>query len=268
MAFAECCGVVIGQDGSVYTRRYNNNKLNYSSFVNIPMEYNTQKVDAQYLLTDYPERRLYDFIIYDKNKGCFMKIRGGSLSSAGVTSVVPIPATPPAGIPMPNNLSAYVNLYSQMYNTGANGVASVFSLLKDKDGKVFTYSFAGALLTECEEFVMKEFSAASLLTETTVLHRLRTRPYLFIGVGKALYYYDLSTSRVYPYQLNPGFTGNITSIESDYKQKDNVIAVGLDNGEFYLLDVSEKAFMASQLPDPIHQTRVPGKVVDLFYKDR
>ncbi|WP_294142950.1 PKD-like family lipoprotein [uncultured Sanguibacteroides sp.] len=266
MAFAECCGVVIGQDGSVYTRRYNNNKLNYSSFVNIPMEYKTQKVDAQYLLVDHPKRELYDFVIYDRSGGRFMRIKGGSLSSAGNVSVVPVPANLPAEVPSPDKLSAYENLYSQLYNTGYNGVASVFSLLKDENGKVFAYSFAGVLLSECKELTMKEFKAASLLSESTVLHRLRTRPYLFIGKGKELYYYDLNTSTSYPCRLSTGFTGNITSIESDYSQKDNVLAVGLDNGDFYLLDVSEKAFMAPTLPEPIYRTNVPGKIVDHFYK--
>ncbi|MCR9013212.1 PKD-like family lipoprotein [Gabonibacter chumensis] len=265
-AFGDCCGVVIGQDGNVYTRIYDRNKLNYSSFVAIPMEYKKQKVNAQYLLNDHPKGEMYDMILYDKTQGAFMIVKGGSLSSAGGTSVVTAPETLPTGVPSPANLYAYENLYSQLYNTGYNGVASVFSLIKDKDGKVFVYSFAGPLLGECKELTKKEFKASALLSETSVWHRLRTRPYLFIGKGKELYYYDLNTSMLYPYRLSTGFAGNITSIESDYSQKDNVLAVGLDSGDFYLLDVSEKAFVAPELPEPIYQTRVPGKIVDHFYK--
>ena len=33
--------------------------------------------------------------------------------------------------------------------------------------------------------------------------------------------------------------------ESDYVNKDSAVGIGLDNGEFYLLDVSEDVFMLS-----------------------
>ena len=44
------------------------------------------------------------------------------------------------------------------------------------------------------------------------------------------------------------------------------MGIGLDNGEFYLLDVSEDVFMSGQIPEPIYHTKVAGKVVDCLCK--
>ncbi|WP_292266923.1 PKD-like family lipoprotein [Butyricimonas sp.] len=264
MGFSANAAVVVGDKGDMYTRTYNNDKLNYSMFVDIPMKYNNRILDIQYVLTDHPIQTMYNIIIYDRATQRFMTIYAAAYYYAGTPSVLNPPVVLPPNIPTPNKLTGYENLYSQLFNTSYYETG-VFALLKNEEGKIFAYSFSYDTGDDvCTALSMSEFTASDKVNENTKFHRLRSRPYLFIATGSALYYYDLNTNIAYPYKTD--FSGNITCIESDYINKDSAVGIGLDNGEFYLLDVSEDVFMSGQIPEPIYHTKVAGKVVDCLCK--
>lgn len=84
--------------------------------------------------------------------------------------------------------------------------------------------------------------------------------YLFFGEGNGLYYYDFSLNQIKEYHT---FSGNVTAIESN-PNKDQ-IGVGLDNGEFYVFDVTNEV-LASGSSSTILKVENLGKIVDLQYK--
>lgn len=84
--------------------------------------------------------------------------------------------------------------------------------------------------------------------------------YLFFGEGNSLYYYDFDLNKIKTYST---FTGKVTAIESN-SNKDQ-IAVGLDNGEFYVFNVSNEV-LASGAPSLITKVENLGKVVAVQYK--
>lgn len=93
--------------------------------------------------------------------------------------------------------------------------------------------------------------------------------YLYFTEGNVLYYFEKSTGDVKTYYT---FTGGatITDIEryaytpqgGDSREE---IAVGLDNGEFYILDASFEA-MSGQKEKVIFHAKELGRIVDVQYK--
>ena len=103
--------------------------------------------------------------------------------------------------------------------------------------------------------------------ENTKYHALRGRSYMFFVSEtdpSVLYYYDLKTNKHAPFKV---FSGRkIVAIESNYGNNTHV-GVGLDNGEFFLLNVEDEVLVSGTEEDKvIYGTKVDGKVVDLFYK--
>ncbi len=104
-----------------------------------------------------------------------------------------------------------------------------------------------------------DFAGNGIVTDNTH-YFLTGSQYLFFGEGNSLYYYDFDLNTVKKYTT---FTGKVTAIESNSEK--NQIGVGMDNGEFYVLDVSNEV-LASGTAKIIAKATNLGKVVDLQFK--
>lgn len=263
-----------GEDGRVFTKTYRGSGTStyaYDFYVNVPLQLNNKVLNVQYLLGS---SGIYSSVLYDKGAGCFYMLYGASYTTAGKLYGLKPPAgwSPDSGLPSPDDLNAYDIIYCQM-KSPSSYQTDIHSVLKEKStGLLYMYSFeysSSGSNTYVKNIIFRQIPAtvASLMDEGTKFHMLRGRPYMFFVPGndpQKLYYYDPRTTM---HKLFKGdFPSPITSIESNYSTN-NSIGVGLENGKFYLLDVSEAVFIGGTEEDKIiFETPFSGKVVDLFYK--
>jgi hypothetical protein len=267
---------MLGEDGKVYTKTYRGSGTStyaYDFFVNVPLQLNNQVLDVQYLLGS--PSVIYNSLLFDKGASCFYMLYGASYSNAGKLFGLKPPAdwTPETGVPSPDNLSNYDVIHCQIKSSGSYQT-DIHSVIKEKNtGQLYMYSFeyssssTTALNVRNIEFRQIPPAVASLMSEDTKFHMLRGRPYMFFSPGNdpsSLYYYDPRTTM---HALFKGdFNSPITSIESNYSTN-NSIGVGLENGKFYLMDVSEQVFIGGSEEDKvIFETQLNGKIIDVFYK--
>lgn len=264
-----------GNDGKVYTKIYdrsNGNPYEFEYFVNIPLQLENKVLNAQ-LLQPSPSSSTYNLILYDNTFDAFFMLYGASFYNAGKLYKLKAPTDwDITKGPTPDNLSNYDVVYAQLKNASYYD-QDVYSILKNKsDNNLYLYSFeysssSSNVFVENISYTQIEPEVTTLLDGDAKMHMLRQRPYMFFvptAEPSTLYYYDLKTNR---YVVFKSFDGvKITSIESDYRD-DNTIGVGLENGMFYLLNVSEEMLISGNEDDKIiYETQVDGKIVDLFYK--
>lgn len=86
--------------------------------------------------------------------------------------------------------------------------------------------------------------------------------YFYFSVGNKLYYWDRAQNQVTEYyEFASG--ANIEAIEPNGEK--NELGIGLDNGEFYIMDISYEALVGSESKVLLPMNSL-GKVVDVQYK--
>lgn len=281
--FMTTCGGYIaamqGTDGKVYTKMYRGSGTStypYEYFVSVPMQLGNRVLDVQYLLNaSSTTSTTYNLMLYDKGVNSFYMLYGASGYDAGKTYALKPPTTWEENdtVPAPDNLSNYEMLHCQMQSSGSYNM-DIFALLKKKTtSTLYTYSFeynSSSSNVYVSNITCKKVPEATtaLMGDGTLFHVLRQRPYMFFipaNEKTKLYYYDPRTSRHILFK--DGFGSPITAIESN-QSTNTSLCIGLENGEVYLLDVSEEVMINNiEEEKVIYNSSVNGKVVDLFYKN-
>ena len=158
-------------------------------------------------------------------------------------------------------------VYCGYYKVSDFATSGYFALLKSdagqyyvRDFKLYSYIFS-AMVTDNYEM---EFPGASLIKPDSKFLSLPLRKYFFLSSGDVLYYYDKATLEKAPKRY-VGFDGvRITSIQSN--KDNNQIAVGLENGKFYIYDITDKSLAGGE-PQLVYEAETNfGKIVDVIYK--
>jgi hypothetical protein len=260
---------VVGEDGTMYTKTFNYGLYAAEMFAPVPVTRGTTRLNVQHLLVD--AGYMYGPYFYDRSTSSFYLLHGSSYYYAGAIS----PILPPAGwsdpvVPPPNALADHEILAARVKPSSSYD-ADIISLLTKKDsGELFLYtithsSSGGTPAAPASAISMSSFTAASLVGDATIYHFLQARPYLFFTGGSdpsRLYCYDPRTrvARVFK-----DYDSKILAIESNYTD-DNSLCVALENGKVYIQDIRESTFISGE-DIVIFETSLPGKVVDIDYKD-
>jgi hypothetical protein len=258
---------VVGENGVIYTKTFSG-VYTAEMFAPIPGTYGTTQLDVQYLLID--AGYMYSPYIYDRSTSSFYLLYGASYYYAGTFSpIMPREGWSDPVIPPPNNLADYEIIAARVKPASSYDVSIVCVLKKKSSGELFVYTIthsgSGSPAAPVNDLVLESFGAASLVDANTIYHFLQTRPYLFFvnsSTPSKLYCYDLRTK--IGWELKD-YGSKILAMESDYTN-DNVLCVALENGEVYIQDIQESTFISGE-DKVIFKTSLPGKVVDIDYKD-
>ena len=265
-----------GENGEVFTKVFDSwygTPYEFALFANVPLQSNKQKLNVPFLLFASQGSSTYNLMLYDETFHAFFMMYGASFYYAGKLYKLKAPADwDGTNGPSPENLSNYKMVYCQMKNASYY-TQDILAVLKNKtDGELYLYTFeysSSSNNVTAKNIVYTRIPAvsAALMGENTKYHALRNRPYMFFVSEtdpSTLYYYDLRTNRHAPFKTFSG--SKIVALESDYSNHTH-IGVGLDNGEFFLLNVEDEVLVSGTEEDKvIYNTIVDGKVVDLFYK--
>ncbi|KIO46231.1 PKD-like family lipoprotein [Sanguibacteroides justesenii] len=265
-----------GENGEVFTKtfdRWSGTPYEFALFANVPLQSNKQKLNVPFLLAASQGTSTYNLMLYDETFHAFFMLYGASFYSAGKLYKLKAPGDwDGTKGPSPDNLSNYEMAYCQMKNASYYD-QNICAILKHKtNGELYFYTFEYSssnsnVIVKNIVYTRIPAVSAALMGENTKYHALRGRSYMFFVSEtdpSVLYYYDLKTNKHAPFKV---FSGRkIVAIESNYSNNTHV-GVGLDNGEFFLLNVEDEVLVSGTEEDKvIYGTKVDGKVVDLFYK--
>ena len=264
--------VMTGENGNLYTKVFE--EYAYEYFVNVPLELNNEPLKITHLLKASPGGKTHDPVFFDETHHSFFVMHGASFYDAGrIYQLLPPADWTGMNAPSPNDLSAYEVLYCQLKDAVDYDQNVLAVLRRITDGNLYLYSFDYSSFwynQYVSNITCSQISSASatLLEDAAEMHALRSRSYVFFvpqNNRSQLYYYDTRTDRSVVFKTFDA--GEITAIESDFTD-DNQIGVGLSNGEFYILDVSEEVLVSGGEEDKIvYSTSVDGEVVDTYYKN-
>ena len=157
----------------------------------------------------------------------------------------------------------YIDSYSV---EGASGRDFVQVIKKGSDYYFQTYKAAFPALGDANLYVYggkEELFVGNGYVNDNSKYCMDGSSYFYFTAGNVLYYWD-RVSKVEPYYTFPG-GATILDIERYAYEDREEIAVGLDNGEFYILDASFEA-MTGQKEKVLFKAENLGRVVDVQYK--
>lgn len=257
--------MAIGTNGLVYTRVKDSYKLfNNSYFLDeMPLSYDQQPVDGTMLVRAPRFCEQGGTLLYDKNSqryfhlcdystevyspsGNYIKKSSGRLIIPTVTNKSIYDSNPDWG--RLDDMSGYNVLYLDTYKDDSWSGLNYKSLI-EKNGRIYFQDFTvssywGGNSIDAEFGSQTEVTAelSSIIntdSKYALFYSPADRPYLLITRGNTLYFYYFKGSagnRVYKYHE---FDAPITSIDVDNTYNYGRAGIGLENGEFYVLDFSD-----------------------------
>lgn len=255
--YGERIEVIIGKDGRAYTR-IRTNRIFQST------RYSTTSLgNARITQTHY--RPALDFILlYDEQNNRILGIQDLPQSYTG--KILYAKMDPQGGnedgfTDLANMGNGTKLIYTGSYSSGS---IDYFIQILKKEDKYRIQKFRLRSETAVQSLYVIEgteadFKGNGLVSDQTQ-YFLTGGLYLFFGEGNRLYYYDFNLNQIKTYA---SFSGNVTTLESN-SSKDQ-IGVGLDNGEFYVFDVTNEV-LASGTPSTLHKVENLGKIVDIQFK--
>lgn len=177
----------------------------------------------------------------------------------------------------PENFSDLNNLNKTIIKSGYTGGGSywdatnICSILQDPTTKEYyvqefkiSYSFYYGITVEPK--YEEKFVGSSILNGKNQIAILPHRSYIMISGGSnndKLYYYDKDTKKA-PI-ICKDFNGvAITTI--DFDKTNNYIAVGLENGDFYILNTSDETLAEGEAEIIYKSKNKYNKIVDVLFK--
>jgi len=255
--YGERLELIVGQDGTTYTR------IRASSIFQSTRYSTTPISNAKIAQTHY--RPYMDYILlYDELNHRIMAIQDLPQMSTGkllYAKLDPLGENAPEFTDPANMGSDTKVIYTWSYRSGST---RYFVQIFRKGDIYRIQKFELRLESPVQTLYVvngteNDFPGNGLVSDNTK-YFLTGSQYLFFGEGNNLYYYDFDLNQVKTYTT---FTGQVTAIESN-SEKDQ-IGVGLDNGEFYVFNVSNEV-LASGAPSQIHKIQNLGKIVAVQYK--
>lgn len=254
---------VLSADGNVYWKRNTGGLIQHvSTFIEIPLYFSGVTKNARITKFLDPDAYFCDAVfMYDEENS---RVVGRNTSFMYADDSTPLEFFYSGGLDVVKltNLTGYEMMYMG-YNGGGTGFDVI---LKDKSKgtyryqKIIGYNYSGVRISQCDEVDLKDVD----LSDNTVYHRLRMKSYIFMGEKNKLYFYDINTKIV---KLFADYaSGNIVEILSGPGSEE--IGVALDNGNFYIYELSPKV-LADDNPGKIgllfHVSDL-GRIVDIEWK--
>jgi len=256
--YGERIEMVVGEDGRAFTR------IRTSSSVFQGARYSTTPISNAKITKTYYKYWQGYILMYDVQNNRIIGIQDTpQLYTGKILSVKmdPLGGNAVAFTDLSNIGADSKLIYTGSYVSGSN---RYFVQILKKGSVYRIQKFEFRLETAIQTLYVingteSDFTGNGIVTDNTH-YFLTGSQYLFFGEGNGLYYYDFDLNTVKRYTT---FTGNVTAIESNSEK--NQIGVGMDNGEFYVLDVSNEV-LASGTAKIIAKATNLGKVVDLQFK--
>lgn len=270
--------LAVAENGKIYSRKKETVELfNSGYFLNRPLAYQNREVDGRHLiLAPFAEMALT--LMYDEPDNRFLAVVDKEEEEAG--NVMALVVDEKAYEAMPNfarldDLGEKKLLFCGPYKpTGSWGDRQGYvGLLKDPQGQLYLYDFqVNAVLWEDRPSAVPvkqekvDFSAVIDGTAKNVFNVCRyeeSAPYLLVSRNNELWIYDRMADR--PIRLYHTFSGVITAIDSE-QYGNNRIGVGLENGEFYIVDMSRDAVNGLKENLILDRATGLGRIVSVRYK--
>lgn len=254
---------VLGTDGNVYTRVNPNESFQVCQYNDIPAISGSKIAKMYYCaylgyIYMFDERNHRMIAIYDTPQAYTGNIIYASMhpDSTHLPTFTPI-----------DNLGEDSHvMFIDSYNVeGATGRDFVQILKKGSDYYFQTYK-ASLVSGETDLFVFggkEELFVGNSYVDDNSKYCIDGSSYFYFTAGNVLYYWD-RVDRIEPYYTFAG-GAKIVDIERYGYEDREEIAVGLDNGEFYILDATFEA-MSGQKEKVLFRAEGLGRVVDVQYK--
>ena len=255
--YGERIEVILGANGKLYTRINPNNSFQVCSYSNIPIP--GVDIKKMYYTANLGFIHLYDELNH--------RIMGIQDLPQAFTGRILYTKMDPEG----NNAADFTPLdnlgddskleFCSSYSIGSTRY--YIQILK----KGAAYYFQTFELSQSNEIlyvqngVQSLFKANGLVNDDSKYCVIRDS-YLYFSAGNKLYYWDRQTDQIATYYDFPE-GANIVKIEPNDAK--NELGIGLDNGEFYIMDISYDAMVGSTSKILLPMKGL-GKVVDVQYK--
>lgn len=255
--YAERIEVIVGKDGRAYTR-IRTSRIFQST------RYSSTPISGAKIAYTYYKNGLGYILLYDEQNHRIMGVQDFPQSNAGkilYAKVDPLGGNDPEFTDLANMGSNSKLIYSGSYTSGST---NVFLQIFKKEGVYRIQKFELVVESAIQTLSVKNgtesnFIGNGIVSDATQYFFVNSQ-YLFFGEGNKLYYYDFNLNQIKTYAT---LSGNITAIDSNSNK--DLIAIGMDNGEFHVFDVSNE-ILASGSPATIVKVENLGKVVDIQYK--
>lgn len=254
---------VLSENGHVYSRKNEDTKNFQTGRYSQEPVYVQDSLSVSHVIPS-ASLELYHALMYDKYNRRFLWINTYSSYQPGLISPVSYTGYKPGFTPL-NNLGDKDLVYCGYYTSSEFATSGYITILKSDAGTYYIQDFQiYALMTvRVNDIYEKEFVGGSLLKADSKIMALPKRNYLFFTSNDKLYYYDRLTG-LFPTEY-VGFNGvKIASIH--YNKECTQIAVGLENGKFYIYDITDPSLAGGEPVLVYEATENYGKIVDVIYK--
>lgn len=249
--------VILGTEGKLYTRINPNNSFQVSRYSTIPIP----GVDIKDMYYTANMRFIY---LYDELNHRIIGIQDIPMAYSGQILYAKMD-------PEGNNVEDFIPLddlgddssfkYCGSYTIGSNTYyAQVLKKGADFYFQIFQLSQSGELLyVQNGEQIL--FPGNGLVNDDSK-YCVISDSYLYFSVGNRLYYLDRQTNDISVYY---DFTGGANIVDIEPNDAKNELGVGLDNGDFYIMDISYDALVGTKSKILLPMSNL-GSVVDVQYK--
>lgn len=280
--FMDMLDVLMDQRGRLYSRLKASSKVyNSEYFLHTPLCFDkeTEPMEqCQVARGFYRSNRTGYALIYDGKNKRMLYINNPD-SWDGIVGAGRLTALPACGdndkieevVPL-NNMAGYELLTMKMYGVG-NMVYGFFLVLREEStNKVFVQTVIMEGASGNPSIVeIKKYELTGLTAVPTHATITLSRPeYTFFSVGKDVYYFDLKNPKSSA-KLYQSFNAEITAMSAETEHC-NHLAVGLENGEFYILNVDNAKNIPAEkrilypTESVYPEDRKVGRIVDIQYK--
>ena len=271
VAYGNRIEFVLGVDGNVYHSRNNVDPLFMTTWIPYPYINNVQ-IDWMY----YCESLGYIYM-YDRLNHRIVAVVDEPQANTGdilYASMDPDGGNAAEFTPLDNLGEETEIMYCDSYMGGTS--TRTFVQIIKKDGSYYYQTFSANtdvpnLTLDIVNGKEELFAGNNYVSDNTV-YCLDGSVYLFFAEGNQLYYQEKreTMTRITPYFTFPAGTTVVDMERYSYTPENgdprDEIAVGLDNGEFYVIDISYNALVAAEEDRVLYHAEDLGRIVDLQYK--
>lgn len=270
--------LAIGEDGSIYSRKKETVALfNSGYFLDRPLTYENKPVDGRHMiLAPFADMALT--LMYDEPNRRFLAVVDKELQEAG--NVMPLVVDEKLYDAKPDftrldDLGEKKLLFCGAYKPvdSWGDKQGYVGLLQDPSGQIYLYDFqVNAVMWEDRPSAVPvkqekvDFSRVIDGISRNVFNVCRyeeSAPYILISKNNELWLYDRMADQ--PIRRYCTFDAAITAIDSE-QYGNSRIGVGLENGEFYIIDTSREAVNGLTEDVKLDHASGLGRIVSVRYK--
>ncbi len=279
--------VLYDQKGRLYSRVKSNSELFHSDyFLPEPLRYQGEVLEqCEPILGRYTKYGAGYTPIIDRKNHRILAISDGRDAMLGSGEIIECPSEisevygyeiPEKYIPL-NDFSGYEILSMQYMLPGSSSrdnYPGFIILFKDSFGNLFLQEFSLELEIDMEKGTYLKMARVkvydmNLLGEVPSIVCTPPYPastnYTFFAQGNVLYYFDRDAKKLEPYVE---FESPITALDAESNLMNMLMGVGLENGRFYVLDITnakntpENKRVIASSPKEVNV----GKIIQVRYK--